>query len=210
MAKERDFPFAHDLTKDIRHYPEGLTVLTGDILEIGPGRGDLLLEKASEYRDKKFVAVEIGKKRFTKMIPRIEKKKLTNISLWGGDARLIVPQYAKAETFEQIMVLFPDPWPKDRHAFRRLLNLKFLWILANLLKPGGLFLHATDDEPYARWVMENLKQVPWLTNTLAPLEYTDTLPELTETFFEKKWKDMGRKLYFIRYKKIKLTTAQLN
>ena len=49
--------------------------------------------------------------------------------------------------------------------------------------------------------MNNLKEITWLENTLAPLEYAESLPELTETFFEKKWKEMGRKLYFIRYRK---------
>ncbi|MBI4411736.1 MAG: tRNA (guanosine(46)-N7)-methyltransferase TrmB [Deltaproteobacteria bacterium] len=202
----KQFPYDYEQKKEVLFYPplrqgERETCLKGDILEIGPGRGDLLLAMATSQPDKKFVAVEIGKKRYFRLIPRIEKKGLKNILLIRGDARVIIPQFFGEATFEKIIVLFPDPWPKDRHAFRRLLQVEFLWLLAHHLKKGGEFVFGTDVEGYALWVVENLSGVQMLENKLAPRPYVLALPNLIPTFFEQKWRGMGKSIFFLSYRK---------
>ncbi len=197
----KEFPFEHESQKETLFYPEKPEIITGDVLEVGPGRGDVLLYLAQANPQKKFVAVEIGKKRYFKLIERIEKRKLTNILLIKGDARVVLPAACKEGTFEKIMVLFPDPWPKDRHAFRRLLTLPFLTLLTHFLKSDGTLITATDVPWYAGWAFDNLSQVTDLKNHLAPATCVPVLEELPESYFEKKWKDMGRSLYFMRHLK---------
>lgn len=199
----RSFPYDHELAKEVQCYPpRNPEMIHGDILEIGPGRGDLLMELASQNPQKKIIAIELGKKRFLHLIPHLEKKELTNVYLIHGDARVILPRYFKENSFETAFVLFPDPWPKRKHEFRRLLNQEFLWLLTHQLKQNGILCLATDDHAYAIWIHDNLATIATLKNSLAPLLFVSSLPELPITFFEKKWRDMGRKIFFLKYSKV--------
>ncbi|OGQ06736.1 MAG: hypothetical protein A3G32_05810 [Deltaproteobacteria bacterium RIFCSPLOWO2_12_FULL_40_28] len=195
----RLFPFDHEVKKPLKFFPKSSKDLTGDILEIGPGRGGLLFYLASLQPHKKFIAIELGKSRFLKLSENIQKKKLENITLIGGDARIVVPQYFSENTFEIIYVLFPDPWPKGRHAFRRLLSKEFVWLLSHVLKPEGKLIIGTDVQSYAKKTQTLLREVHWLKPTHDG--FLPNLPELPETFFEKKWKSMGRKNYFLKLMK---------
>ncbi|PWB71687.1 hypothetical protein C3F09_07475, partial [candidate division GN15 bacterium] len=137
--------------------------------------------------------------RYRKLIARAEKRGLTNIQLFRGNARIIIPRYFTSPCFERIYVLFPDPWPKPRHAFHRLLSVEFLRQLANLLKSSGDIVLATDWQPYADWVVENVVQVEGLRNTGSPYsEEANLNPSGEQTFFEKLWRSKGREIYFVR------------
>ena len=197
----KSFPWEFESKKEILFYPEKPDAFDGDILEIGPGRGDLLLSLAALFSTKKFVAVEVGKKRYYKLIPRIEKKELVNILLIQGDARIILPRYFDEETFEKIYVLFPDPWPKKRHALKRLLTTEFIRLLAKLLKVEGDLIIATDVRQYAEWVVENAEQVVTLKSMGSPFVDSSVLDNYETTFFETKWREEGRAIYYLWYRR---------
>lgn len=186
------FPFEFESKKEILFYPDKPQSLAGDILEIGPGRGDFIVSQATLYPHKKFIAIELGKKRFYSLVKKIKRLELTNILLICGDARIVIPHCFKEDFFERIYVLFPDPWPKDRHAFRRLLSVSFLWLLAHHLEKEGELIIGTDVKSYALWITDNLKEVIDLHPQIRPSgEYA--------TYFEKKWKAEGRELFYMRY-----------
>lgn len=197
----RTFPFDHELKKPIRFYPTRPKTMHGDVLEIGPGRGDLLFTLAKENPTKKFIAIELGKKRFSKLSENITKKKIENVLLIQGNAWVVVPQFFEEGMFEKIFVLFPDPWPKDRHVFRRLINLEFVWLLTYVLKPGGHFIFGTDVGWYAHQVDLLMEQIPLLKNIL-PMKISSSLEDMPPTFFEQKWRKLGREIYFLKYKKL--------
>ena len=196
----KHFPWKYESQKEILFYPEGTKGETGDILEIGPGRGDLLLELASTLPDKKLVAIEIGTKRYIKLIPRIERKGLTNIRLIRGDARIVLTDYFSQGAFEKIYVLFPDPWPKKRHALKRLLNTEFISLITRFLKKDGDLFMATDVDWYSQWAVINAESVPDLKNMGNPFVEADNLFSYAPTFFEQKWRAEGRKIYYMHFK----------
>ncbi len=199
MAKEREFPIEFESRKPILFYPREVEQMTGDVLEIGPGRGDLFLWLAAAHPEKRFVAIEMMMKRYGKLITRAERRGLTNIQLLRGNARIIIPRYFTSPCFERIYVLFPDPWPKPRHTFHRLLSVEFLTQLASLLKPSGDIVLATDWQPYADWVIENVARVPLFRNTGNPYSQEGNLnPSGEPTFFEKLWRSKGREIFFVR------------
>ncbi len=198
----KTFPYEYEAKKEVLFYPEKPSDFSGDVLEIGPGRGDLLLSLAEAYPQKKFVAIELGKKRYYKLIPRIEKKGLTNILLIQGDARIILPKYFSSETFERIYILFPDPWPKKRHAPKRLMNTEFLTLITRYLLPGGNLISATDVASYAEWVIENVTQVPSLKNLGTPYVEASVLNDYEPTFFEMKWRQEGRHIYYMWFRRV--------
>lgn len=196
---EKEFPFEFELRKEILSCPEGEKPKGGELLEIGPGRGDFLLSVARTHPEKSFVAVEAKKSRFTKIAGRLGKEGLSNVSLLLGDARVVLPQCFAEGSFEKIYCLFPDPWPKDRHTFHRLLNDRFLWLIAFLLKPGGSFVFATDDTTYAEWVLGNAAEVSWWSKQESSEASIRKL--FPETFYENKWRSLGRKIFLFEFKK---------
>lgn len=200
--KIRQFPYEHESRKEIHFYPQRVEKIPTDILEIGPGRGDFLLGTAARLPNKRLTAIELGKKRHFKMIPRIEKKGLSNITLIQGDARIILPQFINKESVKRAYVLFPDPWPKNRHSYLRLMSIDFINLLINVLEPGGHLFCATDYWPYAEWVVSNVLKIdrleiegrPFFTNI-------DGIDYYQPSFFEKKWRDEGRAIYYMRFLK---------
>jgi tRNA (guanine-N7-)-methyltransferase len=199
VAGRRVFPLEWESRKPILFYPDQVEQVTGDILEIGPGRGDLLLWLAATHPDKKLIGIELMFRRYRKLIARIERKGLTNVNLLRGNARVIVPRYVAESAFERIYVLFPDPWPKQRHTHHRLLSVEFLTQLTARLKPSGDIVFATDWQPYADWVIANAAHVPQLQNTGTPYSTENNLnPSGERTFFENLWQQKGRNIYYVR------------
>lgn len=203
MTNERTFPLEFESRKPVLHYPDEPKEVTGDILEIGPGRGDLLLWLAQQYPEKRLIGIEMMLRRYRKLIKRVERLGLTNVRLLRGNARVAVPRYFTAPTFERVYVLFPDPWPKARHAFHRLLSVEFLGQLSALLKPGGEIALATDHQPYAAWVIENVAAVPSLANVGDPYSHDLSLiPNPGGTFFQQLWQNRGRQIYQVQIRKL--------
>lgn len=196
----KTFPWAFESKKEVLFYPERSDHFTGDVLEIGPGRGDLLLSLAASFPSKRFVAIELGRKRYYKLIPRIEKKQLHNVLLIKGDARIHLTKCFAEESFEKIYVLFPDPWQKKRHAYKRLLKVEFISLLARLLRTGGDLFIATDVRLYAEWVVENAAQVGLLHSMGSPFVDRTVLADYETTFFEMKWREEGRVIYYLWYR----------
>lgn len=195
----KDFPIGHEKDKKRLYYPS--IPSEGDVLEIGPGRGDLILTLAPLNPSTKFIAIELGLKRFHKLAARLEKKAIQNVTLIQADARVALPEDLPQTRFSTIYVLFPDPWPKKRHAFRRLLQPAFIEFLTTFLKPQGRLICATDDQPYAELIHQGLQAHEQLTNDLAPAPCLPDLDELPETYFKMKWLGEGRELFFFKYSK---------
>ncbi|RME30195.1 MAG: hypothetical protein D6800_02100 [Candidatus Zixiibacteriota bacterium] len=99
--------------------------------------------------------------------------------------------------FERVYILFPDPWPKRRHAPHRLMSLPFAQMLADLLRPRGEIYLATDVRPYAEWVAENIVQVPTLELRGFPYTHENLIRDYEETFFERVARREGAQIYYL-------------
>lgn len=197
----KNFPWEYEAQKEVFFYPDGAGGEDGDILEIGPGRGDLFLDLASSMPAKNLVAIELGKKRFNKLISRIEKRGLTNVRVIRGDARIVLTNHFSKGAFEKIYVLFPDPWPKKRHALKRLLNTEFISLITRFLKINGDLYMATDVDWYAEWAAINAESVPNLENMGDPFVSAENLFSYAPTFFEQKWRAEGRNIYYMHFRR---------
>jgi tRNA (guanine-N7-)-methyltransferase len=76
-----------------------------------------------------------------------------NLRLWTDDARILLRALPDAR-LDRLFLLFPDPWPKTRHAKRRFVHPAMLPLLARVLKPGGEWRVASDDPTYQVWVAD--------------------------------------------------------
>ena len=194
----KEFPYEFHAEKGFLFHPAPVEQLNIDYLEIGPGRGDFIMALAEQYSDKTVAAIELSKKRHFKLARRVDRRGLKNILLVQGHAQIAVPELCPEGRFERIYVLFPDPWPKDRHAPHRLLTAEFLSLLATRLCPEGQLFFASDFKPYAHWVATNLRRVDSLENFGNPFTDQRDILDYFPSFYEKKWRDEGRNIFYIR------------
>ena len=113
-------------------------------VEIGPGRGDVLLAFAVASPARNFLGIERTNGAAAGIAARAAKRGLANVRLVAGDARCIVAQLVLDDSVAAYHVYFPDPWPKTRHRKRRLASAAFAAALARTLAPGGTVDVASD------------------------------------------------------------------
>jgi tRNA (guanine-N7-)-methyltransferase len=171
------------------------------VLEIGFGRGEFLLDLAAKAPDTAFLGVEISFKRVLKLARKLARSGLVNVRLLEGRAEAIVRDLIPAGSLAEVWINFSDPWPKARHAGRRLLQADFVADLTPRLRPGAMLHVATDDVPYAEQIDEVLSAEPGLECTHAPLPWLSEVPGRMHTGYETEWRAEGRRLHFFEYRR---------
>lgn len=117
-------------------------------MEIGFGKCGFLLNIAVQQPSSNFVGIEFSRKYYRKGIAKIQKAGIRNVKLLWGEAFHLVHTYIADHSIANVYINFPDPWPKKRHAKRRLIQPAFAVMLAQKLASGGCIEIATDAESY--------------------------------------------------------------
>ena len=125
-------------------------------LEIGFGMGDALLDLAQAHPERDFLGVEVYPPGIGRFLLRVEQAGLGNVRVVCADAVEVLGRHLPPGSLDELLVLFPDPWPKKRHHKRRLVNAAFLALAARVLVPGGRLHIATDWADYAQAIAELL------------------------------------------------------
>lgn len=131
------------------------------VLEIGFGAAEHLTGQAARFPDTGFMGIEPFLNGVAKALAGIEEQALANVRVKRADARGEIERMPDA-SFDRIFLLFPDPWPKKRHAFRRFVQADTAVQLTRILKPGGQLRVATDVRVYADWALPLLLDTPGL------------------------------------------------
>ena len=182
-------------------------------LEVGFGGGEHIAELAKIYPQVGFVGAEPfingvgsllahlnGSHRFPQKGSDLEPGRSDNVRIWPDDIRLVFPKLPDA-IFERIFVLYPDPWPKARHAERRFINQDNLREIFRLLTPTGRLYVATDVLGYATWVEDQIAEFKKFKKNnknqhVAPKDWVSTR-------YEQKGVAAGRQpIYFVFSKKV--------
>lgn len=170
-------------------------------LEIGFGGGEHLAAAAARHPDTGFVGCEAYVNGIARLLAAIEREGLDNIRIWPDDARLLLPSLPDA-TFARIHLLFPDPWPKARHARRRLVGAESLDAFARLLADGGELRIASDDMGYVRWTLEHAMRHPDLAWTARrPDDWRTPPPDWPGTRYERKALAAGRRPAYLVFRR---------
>ena len=119
-----------------------------NILDIGFGTGTSTKQL---YRNKKdnYICVESYLQGINNLKKYRDKNKIDNMFVYHGDAVEIISEVLPDNSIDEILIYFPDPWPKSKHHKRRLINVYTLNLLFKKLKKGGLLHFATDHIIYA-------------------------------------------------------------
>jgi tRNA (guanine-N7-)-methyltransferase len=118
-------------------------------IELGFGKGRFLLARAAAEPARRFLGIEAAGEYFRLAAGRLRRRGLSNLALLQGEALTLLATAVPPAFAEVVHVYFPDPWPKSRHARRRLLQAETLDVLLGVLVPGGRLLVATDHADYA-------------------------------------------------------------
>jgi tRNA (guanine-N7-)-methyltransferase len=169
------------------------------VLEIGFGRGEYLLGMAEGSPEVDFVGIEISFKRTLKMARKVARAKLANVRLLEARAQVVLRQIFLPGSLSEIWVNFSDPWPKARHAHRRVIQPAFAIDAARALEPGGILYVATDDVRYASQIGAVLSAEERLFNLYAPWPFLNDVPGRALTGYEEQWRAAGRPMHFFAY-----------
>ena len=167
--------------------------------EIGFGSGEHLASHAASRPDRGFVGCEPFLNGVVGALGRIDADKLANVRLHMGDALAVLERLPDA-SLERLYLLHPDPWPKARHAKRRMINPGPLDLFAAKLKHGGEFRLGTDDPTYCRWsmmVMNRRRDFEWLAESAK--DFRERPHDWPQTRYEAKARRKGHEVWYFRY-----------
>ncbi|HPD97131.1 MAG TPA: tRNA (guanosine(46)-N7)-methyltransferase TrmB [Synergistales bacterium] len=166
-------------------------------LEIGFGNGEFLEYLASSSPRGVVFGIEVSLQCTARAVKRIQRSCLKNTRIVLGDARFVLGECFPPEWLHAVYMNFPCPWPKKRHAKRRVTYRGFSDVLAGSLAMGGAFEIFTDDPEYADEVAGELPLHPALS-----LESSILNPDREiRTKYERKWREQGKDLFLLRFRK---------
>jgi tRNA (guanine-N7-)-methyltransferase len=171
------------------------------VVDIGFGRGEFLIDLARRRPRTAFVGIERSYKRTLKMARRLPRLGVSNVRLLEAEAQYAILDFFPANAISEAWINFPDPWPKDRHGPRRLVQPAFVRDLCERMKVGGSLQLATDDPAYAQQMTEVLAGETALENVYAPAPYRLQSRERVPTAYELEWKELGRTCHYFSYRK---------
>ncbi len=163
-------------------------------VDLGCGDGSFLCEMARQFPKRNFLGIE----RLTKRVEKVRRKaeKIENVRVLRADTLFAVRYLLPKNSVETFHLLFPDPWPKRRHQFRRIFTRDFLEAIAVALEKHGILRVATDQLNYFHQI-ERLSRAH-LQLAVAPSLEVAVLPV---TKFERKFREQDAPIYRLTLRK---------
>jgi len=172
-------------------------------LEIGFGSGEHLVDRADMLPDHGFLAAEPFINGVATALGHIRDRNLANIRIWRGDALEVLRRIPDG-ALRFLYLLHPDPWPKARHAKRRMVNDGPIDLFAAKISPGGEFRLATDDPTYLTWSLMIMQRhgnrFEWTAER--PGDFLEPSGGWIETRYGAKARREGRRPYYLRYRRV--------
>jgi tRNA (guanine-N7-)-methyltransferase len=169
------------------------------VVEIGCGKGEYTVGLACKYPLQNFIGIDLKGARLWRGCKTVEEQSLGNVAFVRTLADHLEKIFAPGE-LAGIWITFPDPQRKKER--RRLTSPGFLEKYRNVLLPGGLIHLKTDDPEFFQYTLDVIREeqhiLHWSTTDLYHSGTTDEVIEI-QTFYEKKWLEMGKKICYVRF-----------
>lgn len=170
-------------------------------LEIGFGNGDSLVEMAKAAPEQDFIGIEVHRPGVGHLLLGIEREGLTNLRVHMGDAVAFLQQRIATNQLDRLLLYFPDPWHKKRHHKRRIVQPAFADLVAERLRPGGLWHLATDWADYAEHMRSVLDPHPAFAAEHQGDGSGQRPPWRPETKFERRGQRLGHEVGDLLYRR---------
>ena len=161
-------------------------------IEIGMGKGRFLNTLAKQNPQINYVGIEKYSSVLLRAIQKMEEDELSNLKFIRMDAEDIDKVFGKGEV-DRIYLNFSDPWPKDRHAKRRLTSDRFLAVYDQILDREGVIEFKTDNQELFRFSLESIPQAGWkILEKTFDLHHSDMAQGNVMTEYEEKFSAEGK------------------
>ncbi len=168
------------------------------VIEIGFGNGEFLLDLGQKRPYQNILGLEISLPSLGKAERKTERLGLNNIWVMQSRAETTLWTLCAPESVAEIVINFPDPWPKPAHNHRRLINHQFLHLAATRMPEAGPLSIATDDPSYAAWIEDALTESPYFDSYFATPYLTEDNERL-RTKYEQKALDAGQICHYFKW-----------
>jgi tRNA (guanine-N7-)-methyltransferase len=170
-------------------------------LEIGFGAGEHLAWQAERHPDIGFLGSEVFHNGVARLLAHAAERGLGNIRVYPEDARALI-EALPAASIGRVFLLFPDPWPKRRHAKRRFVGRPNLDRLARVMRAGAELRMASDDPGQVRWMLEQTLPHPAFEWPAAgPADWRVRPADWPATRYEEKALAEGRRATYLRFRR---------
>lgn len=160
-------------------------------IEIGMGKGKFIQTLAAENPQINYIGIEKYSSVLIRAIKKREELPLDNLVFIRMDAENILDVFAKEEV-DRIYLNFSDPWPKERHAKRRLTSTEFLNRYNDILVPQGVVIFKTDNRELFDFSLEQVELAQWkLENVTYDLHHSEYIQGNVMTEYEEKFVEKG-------------------
>ena len=165
-------------------------------LEIGFGNAENIIFQATNNPSYLFIGSEVYMSGIGTLVSGIKENNINNVKIFSDDIRLLLDQSPK-KVFDSVIIICPDPWPKEKHHKRRLINESFLKMIHDFMKDDSNVYISTDWENYAEGISELFKENKLFKPSINKSFYKESLSK-----FERRGKNEGRELFEFNYKKV--------
>lgn len=163
-------------------------------LEIGTGKGQFIDGMAQQHPDIHFIGIEVAKSIIVSAVEKVKETQRKNITLINEDAQDLSDLFENNEV-EKIYLNFSDPWPKNKHAKRRLTYHTFLEQYQRILKPNGELILKTDNKGLFEYSLVSFSQFGGILEDVSlDLHLLDD-PFNVMTEYEEKFSAKGQPIY---------------
>ena len=167
-------------------------------IEIGMGKGNFIIKNALEHPNINYIGIEMYDSVILRAVEKTNELELDNLYLIRMDARLIEDVFDKE--IDLIYLNFSDPWPKDRHAKRRLTSPRFLEKYDKIFKKNNTIIMKTDNNPLFEYSIESLQEYGYtLSNVTRDLHKEKD--NIITTEYEDKFTSKGIKINYLEARK---------
>lgn len=169
-------------------------------IEIGMGKGRFIMDMAKLHPEINYIGIEKFSSVLVRAVEKQNEEELPNLLFVRMDAENIEQVFDKGEV-DYIYLNFSDPWPKDRHAKRRLTSVQFLARYENILSEGAGITFKTDNRPLFEFSLEEAERGGWiLENKTYDLHHSEYVDGNVMTEYEKRFSEMGNPICRMVYK----------
>ena len=170
-------------------------------LEIGFGAGEVIGALAQAHPEVDYVGIEVHRAGVGRLLLQAKEQELSNLRIICHDAVEVLAHSISDESFDSVLIFFPDPWHKKRHHKRRLIDQGFAALLAAKLRSEGVLRLATDWQEYAEQMLAVLNAEPALRSLSHDGQFV-TRPEFRPaTRFERRGERLGHGVWDLAYAK---------